>query len=105
MVGKSEVEGPIQSKIPTRATELRVSDTEQGALLIHLVGDWTLGGGLPSPTVVAKHIGTASQLRRVTLDATELADWDSGLLAFLVGVQETCRSHNLDFDAGNLPEG
>jgi phospholipid/cholesterol/gamma-HCH transport system permease protein len=41
----------------------------------------------------------------VTFDATELGSWDSGLLAFLVGIRDLCRARDVELDPGSLPEG
>src|SRR5262249_14499763 len=34
-----------------------------------------------------------------------LKNWDSGLLSYLIELQEFCRARNLEFDAESLPEG
>ena len=55
--------------------------------------------------MIEKQLEDSSGLRLLTLDASDLGDWDSGLLAFLVGIEELCRARRIDLDTGNLPEG
>jgi phospholipid/cholesterol/gamma-HCH transport system permease protein len=85
--------------------ELAFGRVEAGVLHLHLAGDWRLRTGLPNPAAVEKQLGSDDGLRRLTLDASDLGDWDSGLLAFLVGIQEISRARKIEFDPGDLPEG
>ena len=43
-------------------------------------------------------------MRRLAFDATQLRAWDSGLLAFLVGVQDLCKTRGIQMDPGALLE-
>jgi phospholipid/cholesterol/gamma-HCH transport system permease protein len=87
------------------APELTLDRGEAGVLRLHLAGEWKLRSGLPTPASIEKQLQSAGELRRLAVDASNLADWDSGLLAFLVGIQQLCRDHKIDLDPGNLPEG
>jgi phospholipid/cholesterol/gamma-HCH transport system permease protein len=86
-------------------SRLSVSQISGGTLLLSLAGDWMLRAGLPSPTDVGKHVDAAGSVRRLAFDATQLGAWDSGLLAFLVGVQDLCTTRGIQMDSGALPEG
>jgi len=81
--------------------------TPQGGdtLLLSLSGDWQLRSGLPTSAQVDQQLGSNPAAKRLKFDAGKLGHWDSGLLAFLVGVQDLCKTHGLTLDAGNLPEG
>jgi phospholipid/cholesterol/gamma-HCH transport system permease protein len=72
---------------------------------LRLSGEWKLRSGLPTPAAFRELLGSQGRLQRIVVDASGLDKWDSGLLAFLVGVWETCRARNVDFDPGNLPTG
>jgi phospholipid/cholesterol/gamma-HCH transport system permease protein len=85
--------------------ELAFSRVEAGVLRLRLAGDWRLKSGLPTPAAVEKQLGAGDGLRRLTLDASDLGDWDSGLLSFLVGIQELSRARKIELDPGDLPEG
>src|SRR5262249_45729665 len=54
---------------------------------------------------IEKELQGAADPKRLSFDAADLKDWDSGLLAYLVELQEFCRARNLEFDAASLPEG
>jgi hypothetical protein len=69
-----------------------LSQAEGGTLVLRLSGDWKLKGGLPTPGAVEKQFDLSAQPRRLTFDTTELGGWDSGLLAFLAGLQELCQA-------------
>ncbi|HEX9447313.1 MAG TPA: ABC transporter permease, partial [Dongiaceae bacterium] len=76
-----------------------------GTLLLRVLGDWQLRGGLPAAASVEKQFNIHKGLNRLTFDATALGKWDSGLLAFLVSIQELCQTRHVAFDTGDLPEG
>jgi phospholipid/cholesterol/gamma-HCH transport system permease protein len=82
-----------------------ISEAEAGVLLVRLSGDWKLKKGLPPLTALGKRLGDATRPSRVAFEATQLGEWDSGLLGFLVELKEICHAHDVTFDAGNLPEG
>jgi len=85
--------------------ELAFGRVEAGVLQLHLAGDWTLKTGLPTPATVERQLRSESGLHGLLVDASELNNWDSGLLAFLAGVQELCNSREVELDPGTLPEG
>jgi len=88
-----------------REPKLDFGQRDGGVLLLGLAGDWKLRAGLPTPKDVAKRLEGAGSARRVAFDATQLGAWDSGLLAFLVGVQDLCKTRNIPIDPAGLPEG
>jgi len=88
-----------------RAPRLSFSELDAGMLRVGLAGDWKLKAGLPTPAEVGKRLETAARVRRLAFDAAQLGAWDSGLLAFLVGVQDLCKTRNIQMDPGALPEG
>jgi len=93
------------ARAPRTGPELSFGRAEAGVLHLRLAGEWKLRSGLPAPAAIEKQLGPAGELHRLTLDASELTDWDSGLLTFLVAIQELCRARKVELDPGNLPEG
>src|SRR5271167_2169673 len=87
------------------SNELSFTRAEKSTLVVRLSGDWHLRHGLPSPTLVEKQLDAAPKPTRVTFDAADLRDWDSGLLTFLIGVSEICHKRKLPADWAPLPEG
>jgi phospholipid/cholesterol/gamma-HCH transport system permease protein len=84
---------------------LSFSQPGSDTLLLALVGDWKLKSGLPAAAEVGQRLQAAGAVRRLSVDAGRLGPWDSGLLTFLVGVQDQCKTHNVQLDPGTLPEG
>ena len=56
-------------------------------------------------TDLEKQLDAAPKPTKLTFDAAELRDWDSGLLTFLLGVSEICHKRKLTADWSPLPEG
>jgi phospholipid/cholesterol/gamma-HCH transport system permease protein len=92
-------------KVGAAGAKLTLSEAEGGALVVRLSGDWKLAGGLPTPAAIEKQFDPIRQPMRLSFDTSELGGWDSGLLTFLVSLQELCRGRNLELDTSNLPEG
>src|SRR5262245_54173201 len=84
---------------------LRFSRVGCNALMRGLSGDWKLKARLPAPVDVAKHLETGGPVRRLAFDVTRLGAWDSGLLTFLVGIQDLCKARNIEIDSAALPDG
>ena len=84
---------------------LSFSLAERGALLLGLKGDWRLKAGLPPAAEVGRALEAAGPVRTLVVDARQLGAWDSGLLAFLVGVQDLCKTRDVRMEADLLPDG
>src|SRR5208282_6813810 len=87
------------------SSELSFARADNSTLVVRLAGDWHLHHGLPSTDLVEKQLDTAPKPTRLTFDAADLHDWDSGLLTFLLGVSELCHKRKLPADWSPLPEG
>jgi phospholipid/cholesterol/gamma-HCH transport system permease protein len=85
--------------------ELSFSRAANSTLVVRLAGDWHLRHGLPSSDLVAKQLDSDPKPAKLTFDAADLRDWDSGLLTFLIGVSELCHKRKLAADWSPLPEG
>jgi phospholipid/cholesterol/gamma-HCH transport system permease protein len=82
-----------------------VSREEGGAVRIRLAGPWRLNRDVPSFGVMRQQLETSPLPGRVTFDASGLAQWDSGLLSFLVETSEFCRGRGIVQDRNGLPQG
>ena len=85
--------------------EVSFARADNSTLVVQLAGDWHLRHGLPSTDLVEKQLDTAPKPTRLTFEAAELRDWDSGLLTFLLGISEICHKRKLTADWSPLPEG
>jgi phospholipid/cholesterol/gamma-HCH transport system permease protein len=86
------------------AAEVRFEGPDAGTLRVCLAGHWCLGERLPSAAEVAERLEPAA-VRRVAFEGAGIEAWDTGLLTFLVGVAERCRSREIETDGTGLPEG
>jgi phospholipid/cholesterol/gamma-HCH transport system permease protein len=85
--------------------ELSFARADKSTLVVRLAGDWHLRHGLPSATLVEKQLDADPKPTRLTFDAADLRDWDSGLLTFLMSISELCHKRKLAADWSPLPEG
>jgi len=72
---------------------------------LHLTGAWRVERQLPLLESVGALLGEQPQLRRLDFDTSALDDWDSGLVAFIAGVERLCRARNIACDSSALPAG
>ncbi|UCG11539.1 MAG: ABC transporter permease, partial [Deltaproteobacteria bacterium] len=52
-----------------------------------------------------KQVESGSRIRRIIFEAADLADWDSGLLTFLLKVIDQCSLVSIEPDMEGLPQG
>ena len=72
-------------------------------LLIVLGGRWRIDQDLPSADTLKTRL--AAPVRRLGFEASELTDWDSGLLTFVAGIGKSCADQGIAVDFSGLPPG
>ena len=72
-------------------------------LLIVLGGRWRIDQNLPSADSLKDRLD--EPVRRVRFDASEVAEWDSGLLTFVSGIGKSCADRGIAGDGSGLPQG
>ena len=77
------------------------ADTLHGALS----GSWKIDSGPPSAGSTVQQLETDPAIKLLIIDAGNIADWDSGLLTFLIAATEACQNSNITFEYQGLPEG
>lgn len=88
------------------ATErLAVARAADGALVVRLAGRWRLADGIPPRSELERQLASAPAAAGVRFDTSEIAEWDSGLLAFLAGVSDAAAARKIPVDASGLPGG
>ena len=85
--------------------ELSFARADNSTLVIKLSGDWHMRRGLPNASLVEKELDKPPKPTKLTFDASELGEWDSALLTFLMAVSELCHKRKLEADWSPLPEG
>ena len=84
--------------------QVEVDPSADGAVRVRLAGSWRLQDRLPSAASIYHEV-EARGARRVVFDAEQLSGWDSGLLTFLVKLQQLIATANLETDPSRLPQG
>ena len=86
-------------------SKLTFSRPTDALLVINLSGDWKLGLKLPQAIDVEKQIESSAQIKKITFDTQQLQGWGSGLLTFLIKVNQLCNDKNIHVDLEGLPRG
>ena len=76
-----------------------------GTLAVSFSGDWLLESDLPPLEPVLDVLETVPAPTALSIDATHLGDWDTGLLSTLVRLRRTAGQNDVDIDDSGLPEG
>ncbi len=87
------------------SSELSFSRPTDDTLLVRIAGSWTIQQELPSPEEVQKEVDQGPPVQRVTFETTDISQWDSGLLTFLLKVLDQCSQRQIDADEKGLPDG
>ena len=86
-------------------SELRLQKSAEDTLTVVMAGSWKLGQELPSADEVRHKLEGTPGIGKITFDARELTDWDSGLLIFLKQFSEFSAQKKISIDDGGLPQG
>jgi phospholipid/cholesterol/gamma-HCH transport system permease protein len=84
--------------------ELSFEPGGDGTLRVRLAGHWTVAADVPGPALVQREVESRGA-RRIRYEASELAEWDSMLLTFLLKLREWSERAQVEADASGLPEG
>jgi phospholipid/cholesterol/gamma-HCH transport system permease protein len=84
---------------------LNVTRPTADTLCVRLSGQWTIQAALPSTAEVQAQCEASPRVRRLSFEASDLADWDSALLTFLLKLKELCDQRQIAFDQAGLPHG
>jgi phospholipid/cholesterol/gamma-HCH transport system permease protein len=84
---------------------LDVTRPTADTLCVRLSGQWTIQAALPSSAEVQAQCEASPRVRRLSFEASDLAEWDSALLTFLLKLKELCDQRQIAFDQAGLPHG
>ncbi len=80
-------------------------DRTDDELRVTFVGRWRLDTTLPPADAVLAQLNETPRPRVVSIDASRLGKWDSGLLTRLVAIRRAAIAADVAFDGSGLPEG
>jgi phospholipid/cholesterol/gamma-HCH transport system permease protein len=84
---------------------LNVTRPTADTVCARLAGQWTIQAALPSAAEVQAQYTDAPRVQRLSFETSDLADWDSALLTFLLQLKELCDQWQVELDQAGLPQG
>jgi phospholipid/cholesterol/gamma-HCH transport system permease protein len=85
-------------------TAIEVAAGANGRAVVSLAGVWSIQESLPEPEGAAEKIaGLAS--RSVGFETGGITRWDSGLLVFLLRLEDLLKAKSIPVERGGLPDG
>ena len=89
----------------TARGEMIMEQPSADTLKVILSGHWKLGGELPGADKVQQTLEGRPGVRNLVFDTRELAQWDTGLLTFLVNLGTFCSRQKISLNRDGLPPG
>jgi len=84
---------------------IRYSYPDHGTIMVHVEGVWDMGRDLPNAGEVFEHAAKRPGTHRIVFEHAALADWDSSLLTFLIGLQQGGAVTGIAIELEGLPPG
>lgn len=92
------------SSAATANPEVALERADSGAVRLRLRGAWLMRHGVPAPEQIISEIERAKPAS-VELEGSEVAQWDSGLLNFVLRVADYCAQRDIKLQRDRLPQG
>ena len=89
----------------TTQCEIKFTKPEAKKLLLHLSGDWKLENNIPDVSDVEKELQPGSGIQCISFCTSEVTGWDSGILTFLIKINDYCSKNNIRSEIDGLPRG
>jgi phospholipid/cholesterol/gamma-HCH transport system permease protein len=86
-------------------SSLSFTSSPDGLLLVRLMGDWKIGNRLPSADEIEQQLKARGRVKSIGFEASDLREWDSSLLTFLVRIKDYCSQNKIVLETDGLPEG
>jgi phospholipid/cholesterol/gamma-HCH transport system permease protein len=93
------------AKKPPEKSSLNFNRLADDSLSIIFFGSWKIGEGLPSITNLQNQIESNPAIKHVSINTQGITEWDSGLLTFLIKVNNYCLQKNITINTAGLTEG
>ena len=100
---KNEIDS--QTHAAGRPPEMNFTRPADDTLGLGLSGDWRLGQPIPSSGEMEKQLESNPQVQKISFDTSEVTDWDSSLLTFLMDIHNFCSKKDIAVDTDGLPQG
>ena len=94
-----------RASMADESAAIRCEQADPATLRLHVSGRWKIDGATPAADEVLQQAQSLPGLARITVDAQQVAAWDSTLITFLLKLQAHCSQKGLTFDPQGLPSG
>jgi len=94
-----------QTHAAGKPPEMNMTRPTNDTLSLRLAGNWRIGQPIPSSEEMAKQLKSDPQVQKITFDTSEIVDWDSSLLTFLMDIHDYCSANNIVLEKDGLPQG
>lgn len=91
--------------LPDRTWNLAIEQTTPTLMLLKLSGYWCIQCHLPNLNKVSAAIAQHPETLQLQVNTEELVDYDSGLVIWLLKLEQLCHSHKISLDNQKLPDG
>jgi phospholipid/cholesterol/gamma-HCH transport system permease protein len=87
------------------AQKITLDYSENKILRIRFNGEWLIAAGIPKVNEIITQINQFEDVQQLAFDASEMEQWDSGLVVFLFHLIRECQHKQIKVDFQGLPLG
>ena len=95
----------VQTQAAGKPPEIKITTPTNDTLCLRLSGDCRIGQSIPSLEKMEKRLESDPKIQKITFDTSEIADWNSSLLTFLMDIHNECSKRNNTVGTDGLPIG
>ena len=85
--------------------EIKFTRVDAEKLLLQLSGDWKLENNIPDVSDVEKELLAGEKIKSISFCTSKVTTWDSGILTFLIKLNDYCKKNNIQAETEGLPQG
>jgi phospholipid/cholesterol/gamma-HCH transport system permease protein len=94
-----------QTNSAGKPPEMNMSRPTNDMLRLRLSGNWRIEQPIPSSEEVERQLKSDSGVQKIAFDSSEVTEWDSSLLTFLMDIYSYCSQNSIAVDTDGLPQG
>jgi phospholipid/cholesterol/gamma-HCH transport system permease protein len=85
--------------------DIKFTELDEKKLLLTLSGNWELDNNIPDASAIEEKILSFPGIQYLEFITTDVAEWDSGILTFLIKINDFCSKNNIKMNTDGLPQG
>jgi len=95
----------VQTPAVGKPPKMSITRPGKGTLCLHLSGDWRIGQPIPALGEMEQQLESEPGVQKIVFDTSEVTEWDSSLLTFLMDVHKFFSKNGIAADTDGLPQG